>query len=416
MGRKYNIVILNHHAGSPDVGHGGRHFDIGKSLSERGHRVAVLASTYNNRKDEYYSEEEIMRHKFNEDFEFIRFRTSPPYKGNVSRLKNYSDYMKKASSFDDFGFKPDIVIASSVHPLAWSAGYDISRRHGARFIVEVRDLWPLSMYEDLSGLVRKGVFTFFEAFEKKYYGLADAIITTAPFAYRYMEEKYKTDKKKVFYIPHGIDIEEFDKNKAKDLNILEDKLANMLKENKSITYAGSFSKSEGLPNFVEAAKYLRDLDLKFVIVGSGPEEEPMKEIIKREGLENVHLFGRQKREDVPLILENSSILFCGLKEREAFKYGISKNKFYDYMAAKKPIIFASSVPGSLIEESKSGKTIDPGDPLELANTIREIYDDLDNLTREYGKNGRDFVEKHHTNDRITERFLEVIAYVDKKSN
>lgn len=409
---KYNIVLLNHHAGSPDVGHGGRHFDIGKALSEKGHKVVVLASTYNNRKGEYYSEEEVMRHRFNENFEFIRFRTSPAYKDNVTRIRNYYDYMKKASKFDDFGFKPDVVIASSVHPLAWSAGYDISKRYKAKFIVEVRDLWPLSMYEDLSGVVKKGVFTLFEGFERKYYDLAEAIITTAPYAYEYMEEKYGTDPKKVFYIPHGIDIEEFDKNKMKDLNILEEGLADVLANHKCITYAGSFSKSEGLPTFVKSAKNLQDLDLKFVIVGSGPEKEVMEEIVEKENLRNVHIFGRQKREDVPLILENSSILFCGLKERKAFNYGISKNKFYDYMAAKKPIVFASSVRGSLIKEAGAGRTIDPGDPSNLASTIREIYDDLENLSREYGENGRAFVEANHTNSIIVEQFLEVIDFVE----
>lgn len=413
MGKeKYNIVILNHHAGSPDVGHGGRHFDIGKALSEMGHKVVVLASTYNNRKGNYYSEDETMRHRFNDNFEFVRFRTTPAYKDNITRIRNYYDYMKKASSFDDFGFEPDVVIASSVHPLAWSAGFDISERYGAKFIVEVRDLWPLSMYEDLSGVVRKAVFAFFEGFEKKYYDLADAIVTTAPYAYEYMEEKYGTDKGKVFYIPHGIDLDEFDKNKVKDLDILEEGLASVLRNNKCITYAGSFSRSEGLPTFVESAVNLKDLDLEFVIVGSGPEGKVMEDIVEREGLENVHIFGRQKKEDVPLILENSSILFCGLKEREAFKYGISKNKFYDYMAARKPIIFASSVRGSLIKEAGSGETIDPGDPSNLSETIRKIYNDLDDLTLKYGSNGREFVENNHTNERIVEQFLEVIDFVE----
>ncbi len=411
--KKLNIIILNHHAGSPDVGSGGRHFDIGKSLSQRGHRVCVLASSYNNRNDSYYSDKEVMREKFNDNFEFIRLKTSPAYKGNVSRFRNYYDYMKKASKFDDFGFKADVVIASSVHPFAWAAGYDISKRHGAKFIVEVRDLWPLSMYEDFSGIMRKAVFTFFEALEKKYYRLADAIITTAPFAYEYMEEKFNIDRKKVFYIPHGIDIEDFDRKKKKSLDSLEEELASLLRENKCITYTGSYSKSEGLPAFVESAKYLKDRDLKYLIVGSGPEEKVMRDIVETEKLTNVHIFGRQKKEDIPMILENSSILFCGLKERKAFYYGISKNKFYDYMAAQKPIIFASSVRGSLIEESKSGLTIKPEDPKNLSETIKEIYDDLDNKGKEYGKNGRDYVEKNHTNEKITEEFLGVIDYVEK---
>lgn len=408
--KKYNIVILNHHAGSPDVGSGSRHFDIAKALSKMGHKVVVLASSYNNSKDEYYSNEEIMRHSFNDNLEVIRLRTSPAYKDNIGRFRNYYDYMKKASKFDDFGFLPDIVIASSVHPFAWPAGFEISKRHKAKFIVEVRDLWPLSMYEDFSGIMRKGVFTFFEALERKYYKLADAIITTAPFAYEYMEEKFNIDKEKVFYIPHGIDLEEFDKDKIRGLDTLEAGLEEILKNNLCITYTGSFSKSEGLPTFVESAKYLKDLDLKFVVVGSGPEENTMKDIIKAEDLKNVSIFGIQTKDKIPIILENSDILFCGLKERKAFYYGISKNKFYDYMASRKPIIFASSVRASLIDQALAGRTIEPEDPKKLAATIREIYNNIDSLGKEYGENGRAYVEKNHTNDIITEEFLKVIEY------
>lgn len=413
---KHNIVILNHHANAPDVGGGGRHYEIAKCFSEQGHNTTVLASSYDNGKKKYVVNEEIKATRFNSNFDFIRFRTKPAYTNTIGRFLNYIDYKNKASKYDDFSNEPDIIIASSVHPLAWIAGYKLAQKYNAKFIVEVRDLWPLSMYEDFSGVTRKLVFSYFESLERKYYGLADAIITTAPFAYEYMEEKFGTDKNKVYYIPHGLDIDEFDKNSQLGDETLDKQLSKVLNNNFCVTYTGSLSKSEGLPTFIESAKYLKDInELKLVVVGSGSEKQVLENIIKQNHLDNVIMIDRQPRETMALTLKKSDILFCGLMERKAFKYGISKNKFYDYMAAEKPIIFASSVRGSLIDDAKAGVTIKPGNPQNLANNIRKIYENIDTIGKQYGLNGREYVEKNHTNKRIAEQFLNVIQTSKKQS-
>lgn len=412
--KKYNIVILNHHASAPDTGGGGRHYEIAKSLSEKGYTVTIIASSYSGRKNQYDFSEEIVTKKFNDKFVFVRLKTKPAYKNQLTRFINYNDYKLKASKYDKFETNPDVIIASSVHPLAWVAGYKLSKRYNAKFIVEVRDLWPLSMYEDLSGIVRKAVFSYFEALEKKYYGLADAIITTAPYAYEYMEEKYNIDRDKVFHIPHGIDLERFDKNAEIEESSLDYKLKELLDNNFCITYTGALSKSEGLPTLVKAAENLSDIkDIKILIIGSGSEKQRLKDIIKNKNLDNVVMIERQPKNTIPLILKKSDILFCGLMERKVFEYGISKNKFYDYMAAEKPIIFASNVRDSLIDRAEAGITINTNEPKTLANAIRHIYINIDTLGRQYGKNGRAYVEKYHTVQKIADDFLKVIAYTNR---
>lgn len=409
--KRYNIVVLNHHATAPDTGGGGRHYELAKSLSEQGHHVTVIASSYSGGIERYYFSEEIVAKKFNDNFTFVRLKTKPSYTNTITRFLNYYNYEVKASKYDGFENTPEVIIASSVHPLAWIAGHKLSRKYNAKFIVEVRDLWPLTMYEDFSGLVRKAVFAYFESLERKYYRLADAIITTAPYAYEYMEEKYNIDRKKVFYIPHGLDIEEFDRNANQDDEILSDHLRELLDNNFCITYTGALSKSEGLPTLVEAAKYLKDIDeIKILIIGAGNEKETLENIIKKEKLNNVAMLDKQPRNYIPLILRKSDILFCGLMERKVFRYGISKNKFYDYMAAGKPIVFASNVRDSLIDKAKAGVTIAPHDPESLANTLKSIYDNFETLGRQYGQNGRKYVEEYHTIDRITSSFLEAINY------
>ncbi|WP_159436111.1 glycosyltransferase family 4 protein [Anaerosalibacter sp. Marseille-P3206] len=416
-GNKYNIVILNHHASVPEVGGGGRHYELSKELSEDGHKIMVIASSYDNGRHEYHSDEDIKTRIINSNFIFKEIKTKPAYKNNFVRFINYIDYMIKVSKLDDFNYQPNVIIASSVHPLAWIAGYKLSKKYDAKFIVEVRDLWPLDMYEDFKGLVRKFVFTYFESLERKYYRLADKIITTAPYAYEYMEENYNINPNNVFHIPHGIDIEEFDKNSSQDDDVVSNGLREVLDNNFCVTYTGLLSRAEGLPTLVESAKYLKDInEIKILIVGSGRERDKLQNIIHKEELDNVIMIEKQPKSVIPVILKKSKILFCGLEDRKAFKYGISKNKFYDYMASGKPIIFASSVRDSLIDKAKAGITIKPGDPENLANTIRYIYNNIDKLGIEYGESGRKYVEENHTNRKIAEQFLNVIesCYVKSK--
>ncbi|HOA81079.1 MAG TPA: glycosyltransferase family 4 protein [Defluviitaleaceae bacterium] len=412
----YRIAILNHHASAPDVGGGGRHYDIAKLFAEKGHKITIIASSYANGTKKYNYNEEVVIKQFGDNLNFVYLKTKPAYKNIITRFVNYIDYMRKAAKFNSFKCRPNVIIASSVHPFAWVAGHKLSRRYNAKFIVEVRDLWPLSMYEDFSGIIRKIVFSLFESLERKYYNLADAIITTAPYAYEYMEEKYGIDKSKVFHIPHGLDISEFDKNTKLEDKVLDDGLRQVLDNNFCITYTGSLSKSEGLPTFVESAKYLKGINkMKLVIVGSGSEKSILETIIKEHNLDNVIMVDKQPKEFIPLILKKSDVLFCGLMEREAFKYGISKNKFYDYMASGKPIIFASSVRDSLIDKAEAGITIKPHEPEELAKAIKYLYENIDTIGKQYGQNGRRYVEKYHTNNRITQQFMDVIEFCNCKN-
>lgn len=414
--KKRNIVILNHHATGPDTGGGGRHYDLAKLLSEKGHDVTIIASSYSNGTRQYYFPEEIAVKKFNDKFTFVRLKTKPRYTNTITRFINYYDYEVKAAKYDGFDNTPEVIIASSVHPLAWIAGHKLSRKYNAKFIVEVRDLWPLTMYEDFSGLIRKGVFAYFESLERKYYRLADAIITTAPYAYEYMEEKYNIDRKKVFYIPHGLDIEEFDRNANQKDEVLSEHLRKLLDNNFCITYTGALSKSEGLYTLVQAAKYLKDINMiKILIIGAGSERESLENIIREEKLNNVIMIDKQPKSYIPLILNKSNIVFCGLMERKVFKYGISKNKFYDYMAAGKPIVFASNVRDSLIDKAKAGVTIPPDDPENLAYVLKEIYNNFKTLGKQYGENGRKYVEKYYDLNRIASSFLEVINYTFRKN-
>lgn len=401
-----NIVIINHHASIPKYGGGGRHHQFAEELSKRGYNITLVSSSFSQGTGEYQHSEKMRSDKLNENYTFLSIKTSPTYKSDMKkRLFNYLDFTKKTKRLE-FRQNPDVVIASSVHPFTWIAGYKLARKYNAKFVVEVRDLWPLSLYEDLNKKIRPFIFKYFNWLEKRYYNLASSIIVTAPNAHKYMNDKYNIDEEKIFFIPHCIDLDEYDKNLARDV---PEKINKVLKERFSITYTGALSRSEGLESFLYLAKRLEsNKEIRFVIVGSGSEKESLLNLIDELEITNVYMFDRVPREDIPSILFQSSVLYCGLIDRKAFEYGISKNKFYDYMAAKKPTIFMSNINDSAIEKANCGYVIKDYSIDKAESVVKELYNDKE-LYKVLSENARNYVEENHTIEITTDRLIEALS-------
>lgn len=96
------------------------------------------------------------------------------------------------------------------------------------------------------------------------------------------------------------------------------------------------------------------------------------------------------------ILAKSDSLFFSLKNANVFKYGISSNKLFDYLASAKPVIFSTDAINNPIKEANAGFTVSPDSPEEIANAIIKLYNMPKEKRLEMGLNGRKYVEKHYS--------------------
>lgn len=409
--KKPRVWIINHHATTAGVGGNSRHFQIATELSNRGYDVTIFASSNNFRTHKYYFDEEyVLKKEGNVNVFWIK--TVPTCTNLAFRLLNYINfYFKLRKKFNNFP-EPDIVIGSSVHPFAWLSAYYICKHTNAQFIAEIRDIWPMSMKEEM------GRFYFlarmlFEPIESFTYMRAEYIITTMQFGFEYTESR-GAKKGITKWIPHGINLEEYDKNAIENEAETSSEILQFLKTNKCCVYTGALSQSEGLWALLEAASLMqrKESDIKFVIIGSGSEEEKLKNLISIYELKNTLMFPSVPSKQVPVILKYAFVLFCGLADKEVFAYGISKNKFYDYFAAKKPIVFASNVKNSIVDMAKAGFTV----KAESADAIVDAIKEIEKMTAEeyivLGNNARLFVESNHTNAIICNKFEELFRKLD----
>lgn len=88
--------------------------------------------------------EERIAEEIDTPFVFVRART---YTGNgkqrvLNMIDFYRNVKKAAKEYAAQHGKPDVIFASSVHPLTLVAGIQLAKQFGVKCVCEVRDLWP----------------------------------------------------------------------------------------------------------------------------------------------------------------------------------------------------------------------------------------------------------------------------------
>jgi glycosyltransferase involved in cell wall biosynthesis len=91
-----------------------------------------------------------------------------------------------------------------------------------------------------------------------------------------------------------------------------------------------------------------------------------------------------------------------------YRYGISFNKLFEYMAAERPVIFATTTAFDPVEASGAGITIEPDDPDRLADAFLQMASTSSEERAVMGAAGRAYVEREHDIARLGEILAEVV--------
>ena len=393
------IWILNHYAATPGQLGGTRHYDIASELVKRGYNLSIFTSSYNHfSKTEVVENQRKIKEEVIDNINFVWVKTWPRYKGNgFSRLLNmFSYYIQMIRVYREFD-KPDIIIGSSVHLFACLAAYFISKRTGSRFICEIRDLWPQTLID--MGAISKNhpLAVFFRIIEKFIYKKSEKIIVLLPGAYDYIK-RYNISESKLVYIPNGVDTAAFDKHMDDSGLVLDKELEDDLKSSFCCVYTGSIGIANCIDTIVKAAEIINRgaYDIKLIFVGEGAEKNRLVDYCRVNNIDNIAFYPPVKKELVPRILSLSDITLIASKDIELYKYGMSFNKLFDYMCARKPVVFACRTSNDIIKEADAGLSIEPENPDLMAEAIIELYEMGEEKRKALGENGRRYIENNHS--------------------
>ncbi len=365
-----NIWILNHYANS----RAGRHYQFAKNLSGKGYNVVLFAastrhSTGENRISD--SRQYVVDEQNEFSCVYVKARD---YSGNeASRVMNMIDYawgVTRISKKLDLE-NPDVIYASSVHPLTWFSGYLLAKRYKAKFIAETRDLWPETLVA-MGRIKKKSVIArLMYAFEKFIYKKADRLIFTMPGGKDYVAQR-GLDTAKVGYVNNGVDLREFDYNK-KTYVFKDPELDDA--DSFKVVYAGSMGQANALHYLVKAAKIVQERgnkNIKFLLFGDGYQREELQEYARENRLTNIFFKGRVEKKYIPNILSKSDLnVFTG-QHISLYQYGLSLNKMFEYFASGKPTISNLECGYDFLEQYECGVTVRGGSPEALADGILEF--------------------------------------------
>lgn len=382
------IWILNHYATEMFDDKAGRHYWFAKELSKKGYNTTVFtASSYLNTNDNVSTEDMLYSARTDVYVKFVYVKT-PSWSGNgLSRIKNWFAFYKNlfpvTKTISKEQGKPDVIIASSVHPLTMVAGIQIGRKLGVPCICEIRDLWPEAIFSFGKAKENSLLGKIMVCGEHWIYKNADALIFTKEGDTDYLKERRWTtaqggdiDLAKCHYINNGLDNIDFQRK------IITDRLADLDLEDPAaflVIYAGTIRPVNNVGNLLDAAKIISGQqgyeDVRFLIYGDGSDLAVLKERVAKENIQNVVLKGQVEKRYIPYILSRSSINILNYSQKQYnWTRGNSSNKLFEYMASGKPIISTVQMGYSIIDKYKCGIELESDDAKHLADAVINIHD------------------------------------------
>jgi glycosyltransferase involved in cell wall biosynthesis len=345
------------------------------------------------------------------------FVKSTPYKSNsLDRIRNMyvfaRNVVKLKNILPQLIGKPDVIIASSVHPLTCIAGLKLGKYYKVPVIVEIRDLWPATLVSlgaiKQSSLIAKILYCG----EKSIYKRADAIIFTMEGGRQYIIDKKwidAVDLGKVFYINNGVDLSRFDENVIRN-PVHDCDLSNG--EQRNFVYTGSVQKANDLKALIDVFSTVRLYKAKLLIWGSGNEKQQLEEYCKSNNISNVVFKGRVPKKMIPSIVTQSYMNVLHNVSLDVHKYGMSMNKLFEYLASGKPVLATSDYGYNIIGAFECGITSDgtPDDMIEKLKISMSLSKDEYEIM---GYNCRQTAELFDF-ARLTDRLEQVIDFVLSK--
>ncbi|WP_128476567.1 glycosyltransferase family 4 protein [Halorussus pelagicus] len=387
----------------PETGAPATRFDeLTKRWAERGADVTVLTSAPDYPEGEVYDgyrNEWVQREQRN-GVEVVMTKTLPASNvGLFRRALKFVWFMIVSILIGVRLEKPDVVLATSPQLFTGVSGWVIARTRRVKFVFEVRDLWPESIAAVGDGDNRI-LYSSLEVVSSFLYRHADRVVVVS----QKFEESIVAagaSPEDVLYHPNGVDVSFFEDTGDPEFS------DQSLSEHFVVSYIGTIGRAHGLSVILDAAAELREEskydDVLFLFVGYGAEAETLQAQVSERELNNVVFAGRRPKKEVPGFLSVSDLSLVHLKDRELFKTVIP-SKMFESMAAGVPIVLG--VKGEarrILTDADAGVTMEPENSQDLADAVRDLYDDADRRTT-FGLNGIDFVGENFAWDAIAAEY------------
>ncbi|MGP1515402.1 MAG: glycosyltransferase family 4 protein [Bacteroidales bacterium] len=342
-----------------------------------------------------------------EEFEGLQVKRTWVYvskdKSVLKRLFNYFSFVLSALLFGLVKLeKKDVLMVESPPLFLGITAYLLSKVKKAKLVFNVSDLWPESA-EKLDIINNKVLLHWATKLEEFCYKKSSLISGQTQGICKNIKARFVY--KDVYWLKNGVDINFYDVNKSMDHNFR--KTCGFETNDFILFYGGIIGYAQGLEVILNAANRLKEnKNIKFVLLGNGPEKQKLICMKKDLQLENVFFYDAVPKSQMQEIIMETDATVIPLRRLDLFK-GAIPSKIFENLALKKPLILGveGEAKELFIEEGRCGVSFVPEDDKDLADKIIYLYSHSDEAIQ-MGENGLKYVCKNFNRDIIAQQFYE----------
>ena len=299
--------------------------------------------------------------------------------------------------------RPDVVVVSSLSLITIINGFLLRWRYKCRLVLEIRDIWPLTITEEGGYSRRNPLVMGLALIERLGYRYADAVVGTMPNLGEHVSIVLGRPRT-TYCIPMGVDESALTSEDALPADYAE---AYIPKGKFIVAHVGSIGIANALDTFFECVESMKTIaSIHFLVVGEGDLRTHYQKMYG--DLPNLTIAPRVPKQMVQSVLSRCDLLYFSVHPSTVWKYGQSLNKVIDYMLAGKPILASYTGYPSMINESGCGTYVPAGDVDALQQGIR-YYASMDGSERErIGRRGREWLLANRRYETMAKNYLPIL--------
>jgi glycosyltransferase involved in cell wall biosynthesis len=335
-------------------------------------------------------------------------------KSIVNRLRNYFSFVVSSYFCGRNKIKEnfDFLLCESPPLFLGYSATRLSRIKKAKLIFNVSDLWPESA-EKLSVVNNRQMLNMAYRLEEKLYKKSVLVTGQTQGICKNINERFPAVK--TYWLPNGVDLNYYDPSR---INKGDWRYRVGLNEDDIIfLYAGIIGIAQGLELILKAAvNYKARGNVKFVLMGSGPEKEDLLKLKETLSLQNVLFLDPVTKSEMPEVLKSVNAAIVPLKKLEIF-LGAIPSKIFENLAMEVPVILG--VDGEareiFVNKGECAFFYEPEDVNALISVIDLILTNSEQAAA-IGKKGRIFVNEHFNREIIAIKFYDQLKEIYGRKN
>lgn len=299
--------------------------------------------------------------------------------------------------------KPNVVIVSVPTGDIGLGALIACKLTGVKCAVDYRDEWEDYAISLNNSKIGKSFYSAVKKLMASLYTKCNLAVAVTPSFITSLKHRGVIS---VRFVPNGADVTVFNPYPKhavrKKLGLNENELI--------IVYSGAIGGYSKLDIVIRALAKLHDLirDIKFLIIGEGPDLPFILRLSKKLGLHNkvLYLGVKNDKNEIAEILAAGDIgIIPG-----AYTKGQLPAKFFEYCSCGVPVIatvYYDSILAKLIKEHKVGLTVPAMDEEKLAEATYWIYKN-ESFRKAASKRARSLIEEKFDRNKIAQEFLDLV--------